>query len=167
MLGLQVSELKKLEEELVETYFAAAALCTYISTFVLPIKLVSGLRVHFTIKDGNSFGLSLSSVLPLIGALLSSFSVKLMRWQLTKASHSIFPRSEAGCWEAEIHVQHVICISATLGRGARREAARGRSQKRSESHWLLWRKEQSCELRLMLFSGSLPLHQHRRPPHTN
>ena len=37
--------------------------------------------------------------------------------------------------------QRMICISATLGRGTRRETRRGRSQKRSESHWQLWRKE--------------------------
>lgn len=78
----------------------AAALRTYTSPLVPPIELASGLREHFTIKDGNSFGLFLSSVLPLTGALLSSFSVRLMRWQLATASHSIFPRS-AG--EAEVH----------------------------------------------------------------
>lgn len=35
---------------------------------------------------------------------LSGFSVKLMKWHLIKASHSIFRHSRAGCWEAAIYV---------------------------------------------------------------
>lgn len=39
---------------------------------------------------------------------------------------------------------HVTCISPTAGRGTRKEARRGGSQRRSESRWLLWRREQGC-----------------------